>query len=208
MSIILRACNVSFKDILNYPEIEIQEKKATFINGASGCGKSTLFRLFNATQSPDSGSIIYDGKDIETFDTISLRQQILLVGQSVYLFDGTIQDNFNQFYSFRQVEPLSEDKMSYFLSLSCCDFSLKTDCSVMSGGERQRIFLAICISFMPKVLMLDEPTSALDSVSSNQLLFNMKNFCEEHQITLLVISHDKTLTEKYADEIITIERSM
>jgi putative ABC transport system ATP-binding protein len=205
---ILKASNATFKSIIEYPEISIPSGKAIFLQGPSGVGKSTLLRLFNATLSPDSGSILYNGNDLEELDTILLRQEVLLVGQAVYLFKGTIEDNFKEYYSYRNKDIISQKEMKSYLELCCADFSLDTNCETMSGGERQRVYIAICLSLMPKVLMLDEPTSALDQVTARTLFSNVKQFCLDKGITLLVVSHDASLTEQYADEVISLERRM
>lgn len=205
---ILRASNVNFRSIIQYPEISIEEKKVTFLQGASGCGKSTLFKLFNATLSPDSGNVYYRDNNLEGIDTIMLRQEVLLAGQSVYLFKGSIEDNFKEYYSYRDLEIISKEKMRYYLSLCCIDYQLDTNCDTMSGGERQRVYISICLSLMPKVLMLDEPTSALDEKTGKTLLGNMKQFCLDNGITLLVISHDDSLAQQYADKIIYLKRQV
>ena len=77
----------------------------------------------------------------------------------------------------------------------------------MSGGERQRVYIAIFLSFMPDVLMLDEPTSALDNTSSDIMMSNIKNFTKDNEMTTVVVSHYLPLAEKYGDNIIALERS-
>jgi len=89
--------NVTFKDIITYPLIKINENKTTFISGKSGSGKSTLLKLLNTSISPDHGEILYQDKLITEYDTIQLRREIMLVSQSVYLFDDTIRNNFKDF---------------------------------------------------------------------------------------------------------------
>ena len=206
MDILFSAHNVNFRSVISYPEINIERGKATFIRGESGCGKSTLFKLFNAALSPDDGEIFYNGRNIDEYNSVLLRQEIILVSQSVYLFDKTIEENFKEYYEYRGLAPLEKDKMKKFLDICCADFSFNSDCKTMSGGERQRIFTAICMSFMPKVLMLDEPTSALDEKTSETMMKNVKNFCEKNSITLLCISHDPKLTEQFADNVITLNK--
>lgn len=203
---ILKASNVTYKSIIKYPEISIPSEKAVFLQGASGSGKSTLLKLFNGTLSTESGDILYLGNNLKNLDTVLLRQEVLLVGQSVYLFQGTIEDNFKEYYNYRDLELISKGEMKEYLSLCCADFPLDKNCDTMSGGERQRVYIAICLSLMPKVLMLDEPTSALDEVTSKALLSNIKQFCLSKGITLLVVSHSPALTEQYADKIISLER--
>lgn len=204
MSYILEAHNVKFKGIINYPDIDISSGIATFIQGKSGSGKSTLLKLFNRTQSAEQGLLLYNNKRIAELDTIKLRQEVLLVSQNVFLFGGSIGDNFKQFYSYRELPETSDEQIKKYLSICCADFSPSDLCDNMSGGERQRIYISVCLSLMPNVLMLDEPTSALDEKTSAQLIKNIKNFCIENKITLIIVSHDLKLSEKYADEIIVL----
>jgi len=95
---IISVSQVVFQSIIRYPDIKIAKGKTTFIHGQSGCGKSTLLKLINGTISPDSGEILYNDNNIENIDTIRLRREILLVSQSVYLFTGTIEENFIKYY--------------------------------------------------------------------------------------------------------------
>jgi len=82
---------VNYKDIIKYPDMDIFQDQTTFLCGESGCGKSTLFKLLNGVVSAGSGTITYKGKPVEEYDPTKLRREVLLVGQSVYLFDGTIR---------------------------------------------------------------------------------------------------------------------
>lgn len=206
MEYILSTDNLKFLDNIVYPEINIIENKMTFINGESGVGKTSLFKLFNATASPSEGKIYYKGRDISEIDTISLRRGICLVSQEPYLFKGSVLDNFNTYYSFRGDSPPDKDTILRLLSICCINLSLDKDCSFLSGGERQRLFTAIFLSFSPKILLLDEPTSALDELNANRFIANIKEYCQEKGITPIIISHDKSLVNKFADYIITLER--
>lgn len=196
--------NVNFKDIIGYAQIMIEEGETTFICGKSGSGKSTLLKLLNATVSADQGEILYRNKPIADYDTISLRREVTLVSQNVFLFDDTIRGNFQQFYGYREKEPPREAEMIKYLSLCMADFSLDANCRELSGGERQRVFISICLSLMPKVLMLDEPTSALDELTAVALMHRLKEYCIKKGISLIAISHDKTLAKRYADKIIDL----
>ena len=164
--------NVSFKDIISYPDIEIPGGLATFICGESGSGKSTLLKLLNGVISADSGEILYSGKRVEDYDQVELRREVLLCGQAVYLFDGSVQDNFEQYHKYRDSAILPEAMQAY-LKICAADFPLNTPCVTMSGGERQRVFTAICLSFRPRVILLDEPTSALDDATAYTMMTNL-----------------------------------
>lgn len=197
--------NLKYKDIV-YPDIEILENKTTFLTGDSGTGKSTLLKLFNNVISSDNGLITYYGKPLENYDPVKLRRKVLLLGQTVYLFDKTIRENFYEYYRYRDLYEPNDDEIKKFLNVCCIDFDLDTNCSTMSGGERQRVYLAICISLLPNVLMLDEPTSALDDSTSNTLMDNIKSFSHENNMTLIIVSHNKSIVDNYADDIIYIKK--
>ena len=197
--------DVNFNNILTYPSMEIQSTGTTFLSGESGSGKSTLLKLLNGVLSPAEGSIRYGGKALETFDPIQLRREVLLVSQTVYLFDASIRDNFHTYYGYRELEKITDRAMNEYLDIAAISLPLDSMCSILSGGERQRVFLAINLSFGPKVLMLDEPTSALDDKNADLLMGNLITHCRERGITLLVVSHDRAIAEKYADHIITLE---
>ncbi|MEG0978862.1 MAG: ATP-binding cassette domain-containing protein [Oscillospiraceae bacterium] len=206
MSTILEAQNVLFKDVISYPHICISSGITTFIQGKSGCGKSTLLKLFNATANPTVGDLFYDGKNIKELDTIKLRQEVLLASQNVFLFCGSVSDNFKQFYNYRNLSEISDEKIKEYLDICCSDFCPTDICDNMSGGERQRIYIAVCLSLMPKVLMLDEPTSALDDKTSRQLLENVKGFCSDNDITLIAVSHNLELCQEFADDFIVLTK--
>lgn len=204
---IISVTQAVFQSMIRYPDIKIAKGKTTFIHGPSGCGKSTLLKLINGTTSPDSGEIFYKGNNIENIDTIDLRREILLVAQSVFLFTGTIEENFKKYYEYRDRDLPTKETMEKFLKICSAEFSLETRCETMSGGERQRVYISIFLSFMPDVLMLDEPTSALDNTSSDIMMSNIKNFSKDNEMTTIVVSHYLTLAEKYGDDIIVLERS-
>lgn len=205
MPIILSAENVVFQGRIHYPSIEIEQGKATFLQGPSGCGKSTLLHLFNATLPLTQGKIEYKQQDISQLDKIQLRREILLASQQLYLFPGTILENFQQYHQYRDSTLPPTADLEHYLNLCCVPFSLDHAIDKLSGGEKQRVFLAIALSLQPTILMLDEPTSALDEKTANQIMQNLKRACLP-QSTLIVISHDQALTQHYADQIIYLHK--
>lgn len=200
--------NVNFKDIIYYKDITISEKGTTFITGESGSGKSSLLRLLNSTESPNSGKIYYKNTDINTLDKLKFRQEIILVSQRLFLFNGSIKDNFIKYYSYFDNKVLENDnKLLEYLKICQIDFDLDKEVNNLSGGEKQRIFNAIALSFNPRVLMFDEPTSALDYETSVNFFNDLKDYTNKNNIKLISISHDKNLVDKFADEIINLKKS-
>lgn len=205
MTTLFELQEVRFGGILSYPDLRVREGGFTFIQGESGAGKSTLLKLFNGSLPLESGNLRYRGKDLQEWDTIALRREVLLVGQTVYLFDETIRENFREYYAYRDLPAPSEEHMTRFLRLCQAEFPLDTAAATMSGGERQRVYIAICLSFGPSVVLLDEPTSALDEGTAQRLMTGLKAHGEKEGITFIVVSHDQALTEAFADERITLE---
>jgi len=201
---ILRTDNLQYINKIDYPDISIKEGETVFIKGESGCGKSSLFKMLNITKSPSRGAIYYKDKTLESYDSINLRKEILLIGQTSYLFDKNIRENFDEFYKYRNQALISEEEMKAYLKTCCADFPLDTDCSILSGGEKQRVYLAIGISFATKVLLLDEPTSALDEKIRDKVITNIIKKCKEKNITLLIISHDEHLINNFGDKVIEL----
>lgn len=201
---ILRTENLSFLDIIRYDNMTILKEKATFITGESGTGKSTLLRLFNNSLSSSSGSVYYRGSDILSINPVELRRSVLLVGQSVFLFDDTIAGNVEQFFAYRDEVLPETSSIQECLSVCRADFSPEADCTTLSGGERQRVYLALFLAMDSDILMLDEPTSALDGANGRQVMENIATFCRDRGRTLVVVSHDENLVERFAEHRIVL----
>lgn len=208
MDAVLETTALSCFGQLSYPPIAIPAGKLSFLLGESGSGKTTFLKLLNGTISADEGSIFFQGVDIEEMDSLTLRKEVLLAAQAAYLFDGSISENFSYYYEAREALGPTEEEMQRYLSVCCADFPLDRLCQTLSGGERQRVFGAICLSFQPKVLMLDEPTSALDEKTADRFFSQLKEFCAQQGITLLVICHNSALARKHGDHFITLERQV
>ena len=203
---LFKAKQLCFHDTICFADLEIPNVKTTFVTGPSGAGKSTLLRLLNGVLSPTHGQLYYLGRNLEEFDTIELRKEVLLVSQAVFLFDGSIRDNFAAFYEHREKNLPGDETIKKFLAICCLPFEPDATTNTMSGGEKQRLYLAIFLSFHPAVLMLDEPTSALDSETANRVMQNIITYCQAEGITVIAVSHDQALTKRFGENILTLER--
>lgn len=203
MGIVLRTVGLAFRH-LRFPDLAVAGGGATFVTGDSGTGKSTLLKLMNGVLSPTAGAVYYEGRDIAGLPPVPLRREVLLAGQSAYLMDTGVGDNFAAYYAYREEPPPDAAVMKRCLALCRADFPLDAACATMSGGERQRVFLAICLSFAPKVLMLDEPTSALDAENALGVVENIVQHCREQNATLVAVSHDRSLVGRFADAVVVL----
>ncbi len=200
----IKTKNLCFKDLIFYDDIHVMKNKINFITGESGCGKSTLLKLINHTENSSRGEILYKDKSMKEWDSISLRKEVKLISQTSFLFPGTIKENFSLFYDFCDYEDKGEEHMLRFLGIAEADFLLDTICDHLSGGERQRVYIAICLSMEAETIMLDEPTSALDAALAVKVLGNIVAYVKETMKTLIVISHDQKLTERFAEHLIPL----
>ena len=203
---LFKAKQLCFHDTICFADLEIPNGKTTFVTGPSGAGKSTLLRLLNGVLSPTHGQLYYLGRNLEEFDTIELRKEVLLVSQAVFLFDGSIRDNFAAFYEHREKNLPGDETIKKFLAICCLPFEPDATTNTMSGGEKQRLYLAIFLSFHPAVLMLDEPTSALDSETANRVMQNIITYCQAEGITVIAVSHDQAVTKRFGANLLTVER--
>jgi len=190
---------------IQYPDMSIADGETTFLSGPSGCGKSTLLRLFNGMLSPSSGRILLDGEDLAELPPIALRRRVLLAGQAVYLRRGTIAENFGFFHRYHETPTPGPKEIKALLETCAAPFLPESSCDTMSGGERQRVFLSVALSMKPEILLLDEPTSALDGAAAGTVFQNIKRYCRDSGMTLIVVSHDSGLRDTYADRIIRLE---
>ena len=199
---ILRFENVKF--IKQYDDFTINKNEIVFIVGKSGSGKSTLLKLINNTLQMKSGSIFYKDTNILNIKPVELRRNIMMTSQENFLFDKTIKENFHEFYKLRDLENLTDDEIVKFLKIADFDVDVNLDVEKLSGGEKQRVFLAIALSMRPAVLLLDEPTSALDSNTAFNMMKNIVDYCKHNDITLVVVSHARNLVDEFADKTIDL----
>lgn len=199
---ILRFENVKF--IKEYDDFTINKNEIVFIVGKSGSGKSTLLKLINNTLQMKSGRIFYKDTNILNIKPVELRRNIIMTSQENFLFDMTIKENFHEFYKLRDLENLTDDEIVKFLKIADFDVDLNLDVEKLSGGEKQRVFLAIVLSMRPAVLLLDEPTSALDSNTAFNMMKNIVDYCKHNDITLVVVSHARNLVDEFADKTIDL----
>lgn len=199
---ILRFENVKF--IKEYDDFSIDKNEVVFVVGKSGSGKSTLLKLINNTLQMKSGRIFYKDENILNIKPVELRRNIIMTSQENFLFDMTIRENFHEFYKLRDLEELTDEEITKFLKITNFDVDLNLNVEKLSGGEKQRVFLAIALSLDPEVLLLDEPTSALDNKTAFDMMKNIVDYCKHNDITLVVVSHARQLVDEFADKIMDL----
>ena len=175
---------------------------ASSLLGPSGSGKSTMLRLLNRLADPDSGRVMYEGRDVREYDPLSLRREVSLVPQLPALIEGTVHDNVA--YGPR-LAGRSFDARSC-LELAGLDPAFEDrDASKLSVGEQQRVMLARALALEPRVLLLDEPTSALDQAAKEAVEGTLKQLRARTAISLVVVTHDIDQARRLADYVVRID---
>ncbi|EDS97043.1 TPA: ABC transporter ATP-binding protein [Bacillus anthracis] len=199
--------DVTYKDILHIPYLQIQKEKITCIIGESGSGKSTLLRMLNDLQSPTSGIIEYNGELISDYPPIQLRRDVVMLGQTPPIFDGTIKDNLLMGLRLSEKPFPNDDILRSALKTISLEKNLEDNADSLSGGEKQRLAFARIVLMDPPVYLLDEPTSALDSDTERRVMKQFTTLAREKKKTVIFITHSQQLPEEIADDIIEISKA-
>lgn len=198
--------DITYKDILHIPYLQIQKETITCIIGESGSGKSTLLRMLNDLQSPTSGTIEYNGKSISDYPPIQLRRDVVMLGQTPPIFEGTVKDNLLMGLRLSEKPFPNDDALRSALQTISLDKQLEDNASSLSGGEKQRLAFARIVLMDPPVYLLDEPTSALDSDTERRVMKPFTILAREKKKTVIFITHSQQLPEEIADDIIEISK--
>ncbi|AEP36716.1 lipid A export permease/ATP-binding protein MsbA [Taylorella asinigenitalis] len=177
--------------------------------GRSGAGKTTLMNLIPRFIEPTSGSVLIDGVELQDYDLVSLRNQMALVGQNVFLFDGTLAENI----AYGSNSGASTDEIEKVVKAANLDGFVKSlpeglqtmvgeNGAWISGGQRQRIAIARALLKNVPLLLLDEATSALDNESEKLVQESLDSLMQGR--TTFVIAH-RLSTIKNADVIYVMD---
>ena len=175
---------------------------ASSLLGPSGSGKSTMLRLLNRLADPDSGQVVYEGRDVRDYDPLALRREVSLVPQLPALIDGTVHDNVA--YGPRLAGRSFNARNCLELAGLDPDFEDR-DAAKLSVGEQQRVMLARALALEPRVLLLDEPTSALDQAARDAVEGTLRRLRARTGISLVVVTHDIAQARRLADYVVRID---
>lgn len=196
------------KDVLRDVCLDVKAGETIAIVGHSGGGKTTLCQLIPRFYDVESGSISIDGIDVRDISKSSLRSNIGIVQQDVFLFADTVFENirygkpeasFEEVIQAAKQAEIYEDIMQMDKGF---DTYVGERGTLLSGGQKQRLSIARIFLKNPPVLILDEATSALDSITEQQIQKAFSKLSEGR--TTLIIAH-RLSTIKDADRIILIE---
>ena len=207
----VRFSYIKNEEILKGINLEVKEAETVAIVGATGAGKSTIINLLNRFYEIDSGKILIDNININDYTLETLRKEIAMVLQDVFLFADSIYNNITLFDSTIKREDVYEAAKkigihNFLMSLpNGYDYDVKERGVMLSSGQRQLIaFLRAYIS-NPSILILDEATSSIDSHSEELIQKATKTLTEGR--TSIIIAH-RLATIVNADTIIVMDKGL
>lgn len=195
--------------ILNGISETIKDGEKIVIIGPSGAGKSTFLRCLNLLETPDKGSIVFNGQDItaKDADINKIRAKMNMVFQHFNLFPHlTVLQNITLApvtLKLQSQEEANERAMELLKRIGLAD---KADAypSSLSGGQKQRIAIVRSLAMQPEVILFDEPTSALDPEMVGEVLNLMKELASEG-ITMIVVTHEMGFAREVATRVLFMD---
>ena len=198
----------SFGDnlVLDDLNLYIRENEFLTLLGPSGCGKTTLLRIIGGFESPDTGKVIFDGKNIT--DLAPNKRQLNTVFQKYALFTNmTIAENIAFGLKIKgKTRSYINDKIRYALKLVNLEGYEDRTPDSLSGGQQQRIAIARAIVNEPKVLLLDEPLGALDLKLRQDMQYELIRLKNELGITFVYVTHDQEEALTMSDTIVVMNQ--
>lgn len=190
---------------LDNVNLSLDEGKFVVILGPSGAGKSTLLNLLGGLDSPTSGTITVDGRDISTLSANELADYRAAKVGFVFQFYNliptlTVLENVAL---VREISPHSLDPRDMLDEVGLADH-MRNFPSELSGGEQQRVSIARALAKNPKILLCDEPTGALDSETGVLVLKLLLSMARNYKKTIVIVTHNQSIA-KMADVVVRVK---
>ena len=213
MIVQLKNVSKQYKDAnfkLENISFDINKKEVIGIIGRNGTGKSTILKMINGIVSYDSGDILYKNSSIKSMDASTLRNTRKNLA---YIFQhSNLIDNKSVYYHLSLVYKLNKvsvdkkkiDDILEFMNITRLKNSL---CGSLSGGEQQKVAIAMALLQEPEVLLCDEISSALDTNSEKEIFALLNKLQTTTDISIVMISHSLSLLKNFCDRVVVIDDS-
>lgn len=204
----LKNISVAFdgETILNNINLFIRDKEFVTFLGPSGCGKTTTLRIIGGFLQPDSGEVIFDGKNV--LNVPAHKREVNTIFQRYALFPHlNVFDNVAFGLKQRKVDKAQiKETVEKMLDLVNLKGFEKRSISSLSGGQQQRVAIARALAIKPRVLLLDEPLGALDLKLRKDMQVELKNMQQQLGITFIYVTHDQEEALSMSDTIVIMDK--
>ena len=189
------------KLILDDVSFDLDASEIVCLLGPSGCGKTTLLRIITGLETADSGTITFEGRDVQSIPVHQRNFGLMFQDFALFphknVWDNVIFGLRMQNLSADQIQRLGDEALEL---VGLTGFE-KRDVHQLSGGERQRVALARSLAPKPKLLMLDEPLGALDRQLREELMIELRRILKAAQLTSIYVTHDQQEAFAVADRV-------
>ena len=195
---------------VNDVSFEVEKGDIFGIIGLSGAGKSTLVRCLNLLEKPSSGSVIVNGKDLQSLNEKQLGLERRKIGMIFQHFNLLMQISVLKNVMFPlEIAGVKKDvakaKALEYLKVVGLESKANAYPSQLSGGQKQRVAIARVLASNPEILLCDEATSALDPETTKSILKLIKEINREYNITCVVITHEMSVIQEICNKCIVLE---
>ena len=201
--------SIQKQDILQDISLEVSPQKLTAFIGPNGAGKSTLLSIMSRLTKKDQGILSIKGREIESWNSQELAKELTILKQKInYQAKLTVEElvSFGRFpYSRGRLK--AEDWEKIRETLDYLELTNLKDRYIdsLSGGQLQRVFIAMVLAQDTDFILLDEPLNNLDIKQSVSMMQILKRLVEELGKTVIIVLHDINMASQYADEIVAFK---
>jgi len=201
--------SIQKQDILQDISLEVSPHKLTAFIGPNGAGKSTLLSIMSRLTKKDQGVLSIKGREIESWNSQELAKELTILKQKInYQAKLTVEElvSFGRFpYSRGRLR--AEDWEKIQETLDYLELTNLKDRYIdsLSGGQLQRVFIAMVLAQDTDFILLDEPLNNLDIKQSVSMMQILKRLVEELGKTIIIVLHDINMASQYADEIVAFK---
>lgn len=199
--------NIVFQEL----DFAIQTGKITTIIGPNGCGKSTLLKTMGRIIRQRSGSVYLYNEDMRSLDTREIARKLALLPQSpvapneLKVEELVAYGRFPHLHQVQQHTPADAAAIEWAIKTAKITNFRYRQLGSLSGGERQKVWLAMALAQQTSILLLDEPTTYLDMVHQLEVLNIVRQLNQEQQCTIIMVLHDINHAARFSHQIVAMK---
>jgi len=199
------------KEIVKNVTLNIEDGNITTIIGSNGCGKSTLLKTIARLQPSKSGTVFLDGKEIHKESTKKIAQKMAILPQAPDAPEGlTVAElvSYGRFPYQRRIKLTEKDHqvINWALKVTGVDAFRHQVVDALSGGQRQKVWIAMALAQETDIILLDEPTTYLDLSHQLEILELLKWLNLNEKRTIVMVLHDLNHAARFADRIVAMKQ--